>query len=174
MSAADQGQATRPTRNTTTSLGSVEALMAEGLSPVTIADRLGLATVSVRTLCKKIDPSYCGSRTDEVPFGLSDHSMRLRSHLGRVLYDLTESRNLSNTEASSLTGLNRNELIFAVQRPWSHDWKISQIERLCNAAGIYFPDCLHYGIYKPRYVKGFYVTDHFPASPSEIDSELNN
>jgi len=172
VSAADQGQATRPTRNTTTSLDSVRALMVEGLSPVTIADRLGLATVSVRTLCKKIDPSYCGSRTDEVPFGLSDHSMRLRSHLGSVLYDLTESRNLSNTEASIFTGLNRNELICAIQRPWSHDWKVSQIERLCNAAEIYFPDCLHYGIYKPRYVRNFYVTDHFPASPSEIESKL--
>jgi len=164
----------RPTRNSTNAIELVRRLMVDDLSPNTIASRLGMAPVTVRALCKMIDPNYTGSIKDATPFGMTQDSIHLRIHLANALYDAVRSNGWTLTEQSARTGLNRSQLIKAMQRPYVHDWSISQIERLANLLDKSVADLLHGGIYKPRWVGSFPETDHFPPTPSAIEREYPN
>ena len=42
----------------------------------------------------------------------------------------------SKREASRLVGLNSHDLKYAKQRPFNHDWTLSQIERLADSLGL--------------------------------------
>ena len=56
---------------------------------------------------------------------LSDLTAKLRIVLGDILTELANSRK----NISELTGLNKREIHNAMNRPWQHDWTLSQIER---------------------------------------------
>jgi hypothetical protein len=65
---------------------------------------------------------------------LSDESYQLRSRLADHLYNLLEQAE-SRAEVAILIGLNNREQLRAINRPFTHDWTLSQIERLGQALG---------------------------------------
>jgi hypothetical protein len=158
----------RATRNTTSTNASVAELMAISLSPATIASRLGIALVTARSVIKQIDPSYAGKDVDAQAFGLSDDSIWLRMQLGNMLFQLQDENQLTPTQVSSTVGLNRLERIAAMQRPWSHNWTLSQISRLAGALSMPVYDCLHRGIYKPVLDEQNNPVDDIPIAPSKL------
>lgn len=118
--------------------------------PVTlcgIATMEGMAERACRLLIKEIEAetglTYGGSGVrrdpDELPHGLSAATNALRSYLAGELYTLREKGNrgksYSRAELAPLIGLNPRSQIRAVNKPFTHDWKLSEIERLAWAMG---------------------------------------
>ena len=125
--------------NPTTSAASVLEFMKAGLPPTSIADRLGLSLVQTRLLIKEHDPSYKPSQQkDMLAVGLSQDSVRLRVRLSGLLYDLYGHLCYDKVKLSQATGLNRFEILRAMRRPYTHNWTLSQQERLCQALDIRF------------------------------------
>jgi len=73
---------------------------------------------------------------DDLPHGLTQATARLRQRLGDNLYLLTERGDNSEYQGryavSPLIGMNNREQLRAEQRPFNHDWTLSQIERLAR------------------------------------------
>lgn len=87
---------------------------------------------------KGIEYKGIGTRDprDTMPFGLTPSTLRLRQKLGDLVYLLTErgreSDRLGRHRVGPKIGLNSREQIRAEQRPFNHDWTLSQIERLAR------------------------------------------
>lgn len=64
-----------------------------------------------------------------MPYGLTDKTSAFRAWLGNIVATMTE-RGMSRDEISRTTGLNKQESHRAERRPYAHDWKLSQIERV--------------------------------------------
>lgn len=115
-------------------------LIVEGVSPRGIAARMGMNEVAARRLINqlikehKID--YVVTVVDDLPYGLTQETVRLRIYLGARLYDLRQQHGGDRDVVGRLVGLNRREQIRAEQRPYSHNWDLSQIERLSRATSI--------------------------------------
>jgi len=98
------------------------------------------ARVIMKELEAEVGESYFSLHvrepTDDMPYGLSNATMRLRQRLGDQLYLLlqrgTESERIGRYRAAARIGLNNREQIRAEQRPFCHDWSLSQIERLAR------------------------------------------
>lgn len=71
---------------------------------------------------------------DELSFGLTIATSRLRASLGDRLYYVTQ-RAESRDAAAPAVGLNRRQQVRAETKPFNHDWTLSQIERLARAMG---------------------------------------
>lgn len=98
----------------------------EGVSPQTLRPL-------INQLEEELGLSYFGTDSARGPgsFGLTDASRALRARLADALHSLGSDR----AEVAALTGLNRHEQIRAINRPFRHDWTVSQIERLATATG---------------------------------------
>ena len=112
------------------------AYINEGLTPKSIAERAGMNELAARRLINDLVKlhglSYVPSITDDTPFGMDQQTVFLRIHLGNLLYDLRMRLDGDRTSVSRLTGLNRTEQIRAEQRPYNHNWTLSQIQRLAK------------------------------------------
>jgi len=75
-------------------------------------------------------------RPDELPFGLTNATHRLRQKLGDHVYLLNQrgdnSERIGRSRSAFRIGLNNRQQIRAESRPFNHDWKLSQIERLAR------------------------------------------
>lgn len=76
---------------------------------------------------------------DAIPFGLSPATLRLRQYLGDQLFLLRQRGHNSEAQGRNNVapqlGMNTREQSRAEQRPFNHDWKLSQIERLARELG---------------------------------------
>lgn len=77
------------------------------------------------------------SGSTETP-GLTNESKTVRARLGDELYKLE----LSPGEAALSTGVPLKAQKLARDRPFNHDWTLSQIERLARARGMTFRELL--------------------------------
>ena len=112
-----------------------------------IAEREGMTNRSVRHIIKELDEEhglgYMEQRVrkpaDAMPYGLTSVTLRLRQKLGDQLYLLRERGNDSEGQGrnnvAQLVGMNTRQQIRAEQRPFNHDWTLSQIERLARELG---------------------------------------
>lgn len=115
----------------------------------TIAKMEGMHERALRFLIKsEIEPEngvdYLGkaskpSATNAVPYGLSTSTARFRQKLGDHLYLLRERGNDSShfgrNQIAPRVGMNNRQQLKAEQRPFAHDWSLSQIERLARELG---------------------------------------
>src|ERR1041384_6639929 len=97
----------------------------------------------VNDLVIKHDLSYVPSVADDTPYGMDNESIRLRSHLGGLLYDLRTALGGDRTAVARVTGLNRTEQIRAEQRPYNHGWSIQQMQRLAKACDMTFMELIN-------------------------------
>jgi hypothetical protein len=76
---------------------------------------------------------------DAMPYGLTTSTARLRQKLGDNLYALRERGNDSShfgrNQVAPRVGLNNRQQLKAESRPFAHDWKLSEIERLAREHG---------------------------------------
>lgn len=100
-------------------------LIKEGYGAEDIAKILGRHAVAVRRLLPK---DHKVTKRLNGPYGLTDETYALRAKLGMIVASMTE-KGLSREEIGELTGLNKRESFRAEQRPFLHDWTLSQIER---------------------------------------------
>ena len=71
--------------------------------------------------------------TPAMPEGLTSESSLLRSRLGDLVYHLSFRQKRHPLEISKLVGLgSQRAQKLAQERPFAHDWKLSQIERLAK------------------------------------------
>ncbi|MAD95762.1 MAG: hypothetical protein CMB99_00305 [Flavobacteriaceae bacterium] len=100
-------------------------LIADRVHPEDIAVILGRHPVAVR---RKLPKGYNPKPRLDHPFGLTDNTNALRAKLGAIIATMSEN-GLTREQIGELTGLNKHESYRAERRPFSHDWKLSQIER---------------------------------------------
>jgi hypothetical protein len=112
-----------------------------------IAAMEGMAERACRAIIKEIEAESgfeyrgAGTRRDnaELPFGLSSSTHRLRSHLAGELYSFREKGNrgkpFTRNQLAPLIGLNTRQQIRAENKPFTHDWTLSEIERLARELG---------------------------------------
>ena len=67
-------------------------------------------------------------------YGITTNSVPLRAMLASILVDMREAGMLQ-PDISAATGLNAREISKAAVAPYTHDWKLSQIERTLQQAG---------------------------------------
>lgn len=121
----------------------VLALLNDGYDVSSVASRLGVSGIYVRKVISRHEAHYEPKTKSELfPYGITNDSHAMRVRLGYILYNLFEKNDSKSWITSRMTGLNRYELIAAMGRPWNHDWKISQIERVCQASGLPISDVL--------------------------------
>jgi len=114
------------------------------LSVKQIVELEGMTDRSCRILIREIDKEFSIGymamklRPDmsATPFGLTPSTLRLRQKLGDHLYMLvergTEGNKIGRNSVAPRVGLNGREQLRAEQRPFNHDWRLSQIERLAR------------------------------------------
>lgn len=103
----------------------LSTLLNEGYGAEDIAKILGRHPVAVRRL---IPNDHKVTKRLRTPYGLTDETYALRAKLGLIIAEMSE-KGLSREEIGELTGLNKRESYRAEQRPYSHDWTLSQMER---------------------------------------------
>ena len=113
----------------------------------TILEVEGMTNRSVRTIIKELEVEhgidYLSQRLrkprEAMPHGLTPATLTLRQRLGDQLYLLRERGQNSEAQGrytvAPQLGMNNREQIRAEQRPFNHDWKLSQIERLARELG---------------------------------------
>lgn len=102
-----------------------------------IAQLEGLDHDYCRKICTRLakqngveyKPDRVYKRSEMATVGLTDATRRMRSHLGDRLYDLGDD----SREVARAVGMTIRCLKYAKQRPFKHDWSLSQIERLASA-----------------------------------------
>jgi hypothetical protein len=116
----------------------IKLLAEQGFRPPRIASMIGMNANVVRQKLKdmKIEPGFI--KQTKIPYGLTRQSYKLRAQLGQIITDL--STKYEQGAVSSLTGLNRREISHAMRHPYSHDWKLSQIERTLDCEGLSIHD----------------------------------
>ncbi len=112
-----------------------------------IAAMEGMNIRSVRMILKELERErgveyftmMVRTPKDQIPFGLTNATLSMRQKLGDHLFMLRErgvnSEPLGRNAVSPVIGVNVREQIKAEQRPFNHDWKLSQIERLARQLG---------------------------------------
>ena len=113
----------------------------------TICEIEGMHPRSARALIKEIETehnlNYMGVHSrapkDQMPYGLTQATHRLRQKLADNLYMLRErgkdSSHYSPNEVAARIGLHSRAQLKAKERPFAHDWKLSEIERLARELG---------------------------------------
>lgn len=105
----------------------------------TIAQAEGLEHDYCRKICVKLsaangidyNPEKIHKRPEMSILGLTDNTRRLRSYLADKLYDLGDDPRV----IAKQIGMTLRSQKYARQRPFRHDWTLSQIERLAGALG---------------------------------------
>jgi hypothetical protein len=122
----------------------IEAIKA-GVSRKGIAQREGLnhrvASNIINDLIAKHGLTYV-PKDDVHAYGTTNETALLRSALGGYLFDLRQQLGGDRAEVARLVGLNRRDQVRAEQRPFQHDWKVSEMERLAHATGITLKELL--------------------------------
>lgn len=108
----------------------------------------GMAERACRALIKSLEQEHSvdyfstGTRRDpdEMPYGLTDATRHLRQRLADCLYQLRERGNDGNpsygrSQLCPRVGLNIRQQRRAENKPFAHDWKLSEIERLAREIG---------------------------------------
>lgn len=72
--------------------------------------------------------------TDGLPYGLTQASARMRHGLGNALFFYVQNVGSRDLVAPKI-GMNKRQQIRAETKPFSHDWTVSQIERLARELG---------------------------------------
>ncbi len=113
----------------------------------TIMEVEGMTNRSVRSIIKELEVEHgidylsqkLRKARDAMPHGLSPATLPLRQRLGDQLYLLHQRGQNSEAQGRNSVapqlGMNNREQIRAEQRPFNHDWKLSQIERLARELG---------------------------------------
>lgn len=128
------------------------------LSTAEIADREGLDITNVG---KKIAEAVAQLGIVRKPlkypvaYGQTDASLWFRMGMGTKLQLLLN--NHTDVEVSRMTGVPRNQQKQASGKPWTYDWKMSQLERLATASGMTLDQLIQYGYYRPKPNYGFLV-----------------
>lgn len=105
-------------------------LVKQRVHPEDIAIILGRHPVAIRRL---LPDDYNPKPRLSIPYGLTGATIAIRARLGGIIAKMTED-GLSRAEIGELTGLNARESHRAEQRPFNHDWTLSQIERTLEYA----------------------------------------
>lgn len=106
-----------------------------------IAAREGFTERYVRHQIKKLEQEsgvIFGGWGLKYKAALSASSYRVRAQLAEQLYVLRE-RIGHPAKVATLVGLNPREQLRATNRPFAHDWTLSQIERLAQVLGCGLP-----------------------------------
>lgn len=116
----------------------VIALVNQGVSPIGIQERLGIGRAQLFRVLRERNLTGYDYTEDATPYGITTKSHPLRVELAHLLYGLRERLDGDRAAVARIVGLNRQEQINAEGRPWSHNWTLAQIERLCEASGVDF------------------------------------
>lgn len=104
----------------------------------------GMTDRSLRQIVKELEAElgvqymalHIQDQPGDAPYGLTTSTSRLRQKLADALYTLLERGSdgdkIGRHTAAPRVGLNNREQIRAESRPFNHDWKLSQIERLAR------------------------------------------
>jgi len=131
------------TQASLSSYDDIKSYISQGLTIKSIAERAGMNELAARRLVLKLSPGYKGTVVDTTPYGMDKESVHHRVELGSLLYDLRMSLEGDRTAVARLVGLNIREQIRAEQRPFDHNWSISQMQRLAKATNQTFQELLH-------------------------------
>lgn len=113
----------------------------------TIMQMEGLTNRSLRTIIKELEDEHgidylsqnLRVARDAMPYGLTPATLTLRQRLGDQLYLLRERGQNSEVQGRNSVapqlGMNTRQQLKAEQRPFNHDWTLSQIERLAQQLG---------------------------------------
>ena len=116
----------------------IRTLAEQGWVATTIAQVLGMSDVVVRRKLKEMGIDLAGlshKTRNGLPYGMTTESYGLRAILGDILVNLVMKHKEPPEVVSSLTGLHRREISHAMKAPYTHDWKLSQIERTLKCEG---------------------------------------
>jgi hypothetical protein len=112
-----------------------------------IAKLEGMHERAVRDIVKELETEHnieymnvaSKASPDTLAPGLTTATSALRMNLGTELYTLRErgndSADFARNEIAPRVGLNPRQQARAEQRPFNHDWTLSQIERLAKERG---------------------------------------
>lgn len=107
----------------------------------------GMAERACRAIVKEVEAEHgltymnvaSKAPNDIMPYGLTSATHRLRQKLGDNLYALRERGNDSSHfgrhQVAPRVGLNNRKQLKAESKPFAHDWKLSEIERLAREHG---------------------------------------
>lgn len=124
-------------------------MMLIGYPTTAIAKLEGLDQDYCRKICAKLSKDnqivhvqrQTTSRV-EAPVGLTDASRRMRSRLADHLHELSDLLDNDLRRVSGVVGLNLRDQKYAKERPFNHDWTLSQIERLAKGLDVNFSELL--------------------------------
>ena len=115
----------------------VAQLMAEALPIANIAIIVGVDYGYAWKLCREIDPDYKPSknqRAEHKPVRSLSESFHMRAILAELLYALLQKH--SKQAVATLTGLRIQDQKRAVNRPYTHDWSLSQMQAVAEASDV--------------------------------------
>jgi len=72
--------------------------------------------------------------TRQMPIGMDAESARMRGRLGGIVADLIDKKT-NPVELAMLTGVTQTQLNMTKERPFNHNWSISQLQRLAKYLG---------------------------------------
>lgn len=122
-------------KNKTTTRDSTAGLVAAGVSISEMANQLGISKPYIHRIIKETYPGYVPTNKGPKKLAFSSDTIRLRVMLGTALYDLKQCLGNDPVATAAATGLNRYDQIEATHRPYEFDWRISQMQRVFDAAG---------------------------------------
>lgn len=118
----------------------------------TICDREGMEYDYCRKEClklaKKFNIAYKPGPTNPEPYGFTDESERFRSRLSDLIYGYLNHHH--PLEVARDMGLTQNEQRQAKERPFRHNWTISQMERMAHTLGMDFRALILHAILQPE------------------------
>jgi hypothetical protein len=135
--------------------------MREGRPIRAIKELEGLDHDNCRKICLSLSRQY-GVEYDAddrkepgqiLPEGITEQSQGFRSRLADMLYQLGHDRRMHKIEIAQATGITQRSQKYATERPFTHNWSLSQIERLAAVRGTGFRDLMLRAIFTPEEYK---------------------
>jgi len=114
--------------------GKIKALLDFKYPTSYIANAIGMNQQVVARRIRELGWTPNTEPYEGLAYGVTMCSLNLRAMLASILVDMREAGMLQ-PDISAATGLNAREIGKAAVAPYTHDWKLSQIERTLQQAG---------------------------------------
>ncbi len=123
----------------------IEAIK-EGLSVKEIAARVGVEEDYAKKLRAKLARQHgltvTAGSTPSQTYGMTEDSMVMRGRLMNKLSNLVNIQGIHPVEVALMTGVTQTAQTENRVRPWTYDWKLSELERLAAVEGVSISELL--------------------------------
>ena len=127
----------------------------DGMSVKALAARIGVEEDYAKKLRRQVAAKHGLTTTDgespELAFGLAESgdSYLFRNRVANMLVDLVDRDGLHPVEVAMQTGVPEKAQTKSKTKPYPHDWKLSELERLAAFKGMTFIELME-KLIKPR------------------------